>query len=345
MPVERLPEFLAWFDARGRDAAGVAVPGASRPAAWPPYPLEPGRTYVNVGFWGTVHVGPDAADAPLNRAIEDKVPELGGHKSLYSEAFYDRDDLRPALRRRQPRAGEGALRPRRPADQPLRQGGATTMTMTQIGDRHRVRSLLRDGMPVRFTAYDGSAAGPPDADITLELLNERGLAYLLTAPGDLGMARAYVAGDLVMDGVHPGDPYDALVAAENDLRFRPPTPAEALRSSAAWASATCARRPRRRGGAAALAAGDGGPAALHGRDAEAIPHHYDVSNAFYELVLGPSMTYTCAVFPTPTRRWRRRSPRSTTWSPASSTSSPASGCSTSAAAGAGWSGTPRASTA
>ena len=36
-----------------------------------------------------------------------------------------------------------------------------------------------------------------------------------------------------------------------------------------------------------------------GRDAEVISHHYDVSNRFYELVLGPSMTYTCAVFPEP----------------------------------------------
>ena len=33
------------------------------------------------------------------------------------------------------------------------------------------------------------------------------------------------------------------------------------------------------------------------RDAEAIHHHYDVSNTFYEWVLGPSMTYTCACYP------------------------------------------------
>jgi FAD/FMN-containing dehydrogenase len=58
--------------------------------AWPTYPLEVGLTYVNVGFWGTVHVGPEAPHAPRNRAIEAKVHELGGHKSLYSEAFYDR---------------------------------------------------------------------------------------------------------------------------------------------------------------------------------------------------------------------------------------------------------------
>jgi FAD/FMN-containing dehydrogenase len=59
--------------------------------AWPTYPLEPDATYVNVGFWGTVHVGPDAPNGPRNRAIEEKVHELGGHKSLYSEAFYDRE--------------------------------------------------------------------------------------------------------------------------------------------------------------------------------------------------------------------------------------------------------------
>ena len=90
VPVERLPEFLAWFDERvGMRPVWLCPVVAKR--AWPSYPLEPGVTYVNIGFWGTVHVGPEAADAPLNRAIEDKMLELGGHKSLYSEAFYDRD--------------------------------------------------------------------------------------------------------------------------------------------------------------------------------------------------------------------------------------------------------------
>ena len=70
-----------------------------------------------------------------------------------------------------------------------------------------VGSLMRDGMPVRFTAYDGSSAGPPDADIHLDLLTQRGLSYIMTAPGDLGLARAYVSGDLDINGVHPGDPY------------------------------------------------------------------------------------------------------------------------------------------
>ncbi|MEP9361376.1 FAD-binding oxidoreductase [Nocardioides sp. CN2-186] len=90
VPVDRLPDFLEWFD----DAVGMRpvwlCPLAAK-RSWPSYPLEPGETYVNVGFWGTVHVGPDAPNGPRNRAIEEKVHELGGHKSLYSEAFYDRE--------------------------------------------------------------------------------------------------------------------------------------------------------------------------------------------------------------------------------------------------------------
>jgi FAD/FMN-containing dehydrogenase len=105
IPVEKLPEFLDWFDAeigmrpvwlcplrlapRHLPAATTDVAAGYQP--WPSYPLTLDTTYVNVGFWGTVHVGPDAPDAPRNRAIEAKVHELGGHKSLYSEAFYDRE--------------------------------------------------------------------------------------------------------------------------------------------------------------------------------------------------------------------------------------------------------------
>jgi cyclopropane-fatty-acyl-phospholipid synthase len=161
-----------------------------------------------------------------------------------------------------------------------------------------VASLLRDGMPVRFTAYDGSTAGPPDADIRLELVNRRGLAYLLSAPGDLGMARAYVAGDLVLHGTHPGDPYDALVLLQSRLRFRRPSPSEAVAVARTLDLARLRppepppqeHLPRWRRVVEGL---------RHSmtRDAEVISHHYDVSNRFYELVLGPSMTYTCAVYP------------------------------------------------
>ncbi len=90
IPVDRLPEFLDWFDAEvGMRPVWLCPLVASR--KWPTYPLAPHETYVNVGFWGNVAVGPDAPNAPRNRAIEAKVHELGGHKSLYSEAFYDRE--------------------------------------------------------------------------------------------------------------------------------------------------------------------------------------------------------------------------------------------------------------
>ena len=90
IPVERLEEFLDWFDAEvGMRPVWLCPLFAGK--KWPTYPLQPREPYVNVGFWGNVAVGPEAANAPRNRAIEAKVHELHGHKSLYSEAFYDRE--------------------------------------------------------------------------------------------------------------------------------------------------------------------------------------------------------------------------------------------------------------
>ena len=159
-------------------------------------------------------------------------------------------------------------------------------------------SRLAPGVPFRLVAYDGSTAGPADASVTLRLRNERGLAYLLTAPGDLGMARAYVSGDLEIESAHPGDPYDAMLVLMGDLRFRVPSPPELVRIVRGLGLGNLKPPPP--------------PPEEHlprwrrllegvrhskDRDAVAIHHHYDVSNRFYELVLGPSMTYTCAVFP------------------------------------------------
>lgn len=88
VPVGNLAAFLEWFDAEiGMRPVWLCPLVAQQ--KWRSYPLEPGELYVNAGFWGTVHVGPDAVNAPRNRALEAKVHELGGHKSLYSEAFYD----------------------------------------------------------------------------------------------------------------------------------------------------------------------------------------------------------------------------------------------------------------
>ncbi len=89
VPLERLADFLAWFERRVGMRPVWLCPVVAR-REWPTFSLVPGETYVNVGFWGTVPVGPDAPDAPTNRAVEAYLDRIGGHKSLYSEAFYDR---------------------------------------------------------------------------------------------------------------------------------------------------------------------------------------------------------------------------------------------------------------
>ncbi|MDN5855634.1 MAG: class I SAM-dependent methyltransferase [Actinomycetia bacterium] len=172
----------------------------------------------------------------------------------------------------------------------------TTTTRMRISDL--IEEVLPEGIPFRFTAYDGSSAGPADATIRLHLVNERGLSYLLTAPGDLGLARAYISGDLELQGVPPGDPYDAMMGVMDHLRPKMPAPAEAFRLLRGLGLSHLRppppppqeHLPRWRRTIEGLRH------SKH-RDATAIHHHYDVSNEFYEYVLGPSMTYTCSVFP------------------------------------------------
>src|SRR5574340_422902 len=163
-----------------------------------------------------------------------------------------------------------------------------------------ILATLSDGMlPLRFTAYDGSAAGPEDAPYGLHLNSTRGTTYLATAPGDLGMARAYVSGDLEARGVHPGDPYEILKVMGDELHFRRPSALTLanITRSLGWnllrpiAPPPQEHLPRWRRIAEGLRHSKA-------RDAEVIHHHYDVSNTFYEYVLGPSMTYTCATFGT-----------------------------------------------
>ncbi|KWX22644.1 FAD-linked oxidase [Mycolicibacterium wolinskyi] len=96
VPIERCVEFLDWFlenvpieplwlcPLRLRD-------DSNQGAAWPLYPLRAHHTYVNVGFWSSVPVGPE--EGYTNRRIERKVDELEGHKSLYSDAFYSREQF------------------------------------------------------------------------------------------------------------------------------------------------------------------------------------------------------------------------------------------------------------
>jgi cyclopropane-fatty-acyl-phospholipid synthase len=155
-------------------------------------------------------------------------------------------------------------------------------------------NLVADDAGVRFLGYDGSSVGPADAEVTVRITNPRVLGHLLRAPGGLGLGRAFVLGELTVDGdlhtlftrlgEHAPDSLDrgAVVRAVPRLLRE-------LRGSGAGPLRT-ARPPREE-------------VRLHGRrhsrrrDAAAISHHYDLSNRFYELVLGPSMAYTCAVYP------------------------------------------------
>ena len=147
------------------------------------------------------------------------------------------------------------------------------------------------GTSVAVAAYDGTRAGPISPRATLEIRRADALRRMLTAPGQLGFARAYVAGDI--DVV--GDVYTVL-----QLQDR-------LKSEGLTATRLVAllKLLRDSGGVGRPLSPPKEEARVRGRlhskhrDAQAISHHYDVSNDFYSLLLGPSMTYSCAVWPSP----------------------------------------------
>jgi cyclopropane-fatty-acyl-phospholipid synthase len=146
-------------------------------------------------------------------------------------------------------------------------------------------------VPVEFTAYDGSRHGPQGADVRVEVHSPKALAYLVQAPGEMGLARAYVSGELDLFGGH----YEALrLLSTGHLRRLPLREKLALLRAVDPAALRWVEPPPEEVRPNWLVQG---LRHTKGRDASAIHHHYDVSNTFYEWVLGPSMAYTCAVFP------------------------------------------------
>jgi FAD/FMN-containing dehydrogenase len=94
IPLERCADFLAFFFRDiGMSPVWMCPLRLRSKEPWPLYPLEPGRVYVNFGFWGMVPLPPGRADGYHNRLLEDAVGRLGGHKSLYSTAYYSRDEF------------------------------------------------------------------------------------------------------------------------------------------------------------------------------------------------------------------------------------------------------------
>ncbi|MEW2581729.1 cyclopropane-fatty-acyl-phospholipid synthase family protein [Streptomyces virginiae] len=186
-------------------------------------------------------------------------------------------------------------------------------------------TLLGGPLPVRIRAWDGSEAGPPDGPV-LVVRGRRALRRMLWKPGELGLARAWVAGDLTVDG----DLFELLDRVAGLLWERDREPVPAPTPGSARLAALRTLLPRRASAAAGTAAGAaallrdaeargavrdllalarplpappppaeeavrrGGPRHTRGRDRQAVSHHYDVGNDFYERVLGPSMVYSCA---------------------------------------------------
>ena len=150
-----------------------------------------------------------------------------------------------------------------------------------------LETVLQTPMPIRVRAWDGSTAGPADAP-TMIIRHKRAMRRFLWQPNELGLARAFVAGEIDLDG----DLYDALNRLQalvwrapdvKDLPFhtvaadlvrlgvlgtQPKPPPEEMQ-------VTGARHSKR-------------------RDRQAVSQHYDVGNDFYRIVLGPSMVYSCA---------------------------------------------------
>lgn len=160
------------------------------------------------------------------------------------------------------------------------------------GTLHEVLTALIGPAPVRFDLWDGSAWGPQDALATIRLRSPDALRRIIWAPGELGIARAFVAEDIDVDG----DIFEALRA------LRPV--GRTLRR--AWQTAPRATIAAKRLGVVGRPLPPP-PEELRPRgrrhsarrDAEVVGHHYDVGNDFYELVLGPSLTYSCARFSRP----------------------------------------------
>jgi cyclopropane-fatty-acyl-phospholipid synthase len=153
-----------------------------------------------------------------------------------------------------------------------------------------LQAVLGGAPPVRFEFWDGSFAGPESGSNVVKVQSPHALRRLMWSPGELGLGRAYVAGDLdvqgdvftvlrTLQGAASNDAQLGIGAAVSALgvarklgalgRPLPPPPEEAQQRG---------RRHSKR------------------RDADAISHHYDVGNEFYRLFLGPSLTYSCARF-------------------------------------------------
>jgi cyclopropane-fatty-acyl-phospholipid synthase len=174
------------------------------------------------------------------------------------------------------------------------------MQLARVRTRPEVASAVRDALtgvgiselPVTLRFWDGSVldGGAP----VVEVRDPVAIAHILHAPGQMGLSRAWVAGALDVPEVADLEAILRLRSFNADLN--PRDIARLFAAAVKIAGPAILKKPpvpsieapRKRRGLHSLA-----------RDKAAIRHHYDVSNAFYELILGPSMVYSCAYFAEP----------------------------------------------
>jgi cyclopropane-fatty-acyl-phospholipid synthase len=158
-----------------------------------------------------------------------------------------------------------------------------------------VAAFLGDDPPIALRCWDGSTIGDPTASATIVISSPMAVRRLVWSPNELGLGRAYVAGDLDVEG----DIFTVLalrdVLAQRGERLKIGLGARGwVRALQAGLSVGAIGRPLP---APPQEARLGGRLHSRTRDAAAISHHYDLSNDFYRMVLGETMTYSCAYFP------------------------------------------------
>lgn len=152
-----------------------------------------------------------------------------------------------------------------------------------------LRRLLGPDPPVRVEAWNGASVGPPNAATRVIVTSPDALLRIVTSPDELGFARAYVAGDIDVEG----SIFDVLRLRERIPQIRV--------SPRLWVDLVASLGPRN---IHRIEVPDTeirlrGNRHSKQRDSDAISEHYDVSNDFYEMVLGPSMSYSCALWNSP----------------------------------------------
>ncbi|MBZ6247041.1 cyclopropane-fatty-acyl-phospholipid synthase family protein [Streptomyces olivaceus] len=173
----------------------------------------------------------------------------------------------------------------------------STVRTSRPGAAHRLAALGEDALggplPVRLRAWDGSETGPAEGPVVV-VRSRRALRRLLWQPGELGLAQAYVTGEVDVDG-DLADGLRRMWAATRERRLHPPRLSLADRARAAGTAVRLGAVGPRPPVPASQARLRGG---LHSkaRDRAAISHHYDLSNDFYRLLLDETMAYSCGVW-------------------------------------------------